>query len=166
MKDGIAVEYAGKRIAVDLRIGIAVSRFNEMVTKRLLHGALDALKRHTTGENTRADVFWVPGSFELPMVVRRIVKMNLYDAVVAIGCLVRGETDHYDLLAKEVTKGLAQISIKSIVPVSFGIVTADTLEQALERAGMKQGNKGADAMITAIETVSLYRQIAEVEKEA
>ncbi len=166
MKNITSFEYSGKRVAAELRVAVVVSRFNEMVTRRLLEGALDALKRHTTGDETRADVFWVPGSFELPMVVRRIVKTNLYDAVVAIGCLIRGETDHYDLLTKEVTKGLAQIAIKSIIPVSFGVITADNVEQALSRAGVKQGNKGADAMVTAIEAISLYRQIAEVEKES
>ena len=165
MKNISSIEYSGKQVAVNLRVAIIVSRFNEMVTHRLLDGALDALKRHTTSDETRADIFWVPGSFELPMVARRIVRTNLYDAVVAIGCLIRGETDHYDLLAKEVTKGLAQIAIKSIIPVSYGVVSADNLEQALSRAGLKHGNKGADAMVTAIEAVNLYRQIAELDKK-
>ncbi|MEP0813302.1 MAG: 6,7-dimethyl-8-ribityllumazine synthase [bacterium] len=158
-------EFSGKRMAAELRVGIVVSRFNDMVTKRLLEGALDALARHTSGEGGSADVFWVPGSFELPMTARRVVNTKQYEAVVALGCLVRGQTDHYELLAHEVTKGLAQIAIKSVIPVTFGVVTADTVEQALERAGLKQGNKGFDAMVSAIEVVSLYRQIAEVEAE-
>lgn len=159
-------EYSGKRIGVDLRVAIVVSRFNDMVTKRLLDGALDAYRRHITGDGGRVDIFWVPGSFELPMAARRIVKTELYECVVALGCLIRGETDHYDLLANEVSKGLAQISIKSVIPIAFGVVTADNIEQALSRAGIKEGNKGFDAMTTAIETVNLYRQIAEVEKES
>jgi len=159
-------EYSGKRVATDLRVAVVVSRFNEMITRKLLDGALDALKRHSTGDSGSADIFWVSGSFELPMAARRIVKTNLYDAVIAVGCLIRGETDHYDLLAKEVTKGLAQIAIKSIIPVTYCVVVADNIEQALSRAGIKHGNRGADAMVTAIETVSLYRQIAEVEKES
>ena len=112
------------------------------------------------------DVFWVPGSFEIPMAVRRLVKTELYECIVALGCLIRGETDHYGILAAEVSKGLAQIAIKTVFPISFGIVTADNIEQALSRAGIKEGNMGFDAMVTAIETVNLYRQIAEVEKEA
>ncbi len=159
-------EYSGKRIGVDLRVAIVVSRFNDMVTKRLLEGAIDAYKRHISGDGGRVDVFWVSGSFELPMAARRIVKTELYECVVALGCLIRGETDHYDLLANEVSKGLAQISIKSVIPIAFGVVTADNIEQALSRAGIKEGNKGFDAMTTAIETVNLYRQIAEVEKES
>lgn len=159
-------EYSGKRIGVDLRVAVVVSRFNDLVTKRLLEGALDAYKRHISGDGGKVDVFWVPGSFELPMAARRIVKTELYECVVALGCLIRGETDHYDLLANEVSKGLAQISIKSVIPISFGVVTADNIEQALSRAGIKEGNKGFDAMVTAIEIVNLYRQIAEVEKES
>jgi len=156
-------EYSGKRVSADINVAIVVSRFNELVTRKLLDGALDALKRHTTGDGGSVDIFWVPGSFELPMAAKRIVDSKMYEAVIALGCLVRGETDHYDLLAHEVTKGLAQIALKTVIPLTYGVITADTVEQALSRAGIKHGNKGFDAAVSAIEMISLYRQIAEVE---
>lgn len=152
--------YRAKLVAEDLRLAIVVSRFNELVTSQLLGGAMDALERLATGE-CDTDVYWVPGSFELPSVTRRLCASGRYDGVLALGALIRGDTDHYELLAGEVTKGLAQVSLKSDVPVSFGVLACDTLEQALHRAGTKAGNKGAEAMMGLIEMVNLGTAIDE-----
>ncbi len=152
--------YRAKLVADDLRLAIVISRFNELVTSQLLGGAMDALERLATGE-CDTDVYWVPGSFELPGVARRLCASGRYDGVLALGALIRGDTDHYELLASEVTKGLAQISMHTDVPVSFGVLTCDTLEQALHRAGTKSGNKGAEAMMSLIEMVNLSTVIDE-----
>ena len=146
--------YSAKVIGDGLKLAIVVSRFNELITRQLLEGALDAMERHSNAD-CDADVYWVPGSFELPAIARRLCDCERYDGVLALGALVRGGTDHYDLLASEVTKGLANLSMHTDVPVSFGVLTCDTLEQALERAGTKAGNKGADAMISLIELANL-----------
>jgi 6,7-dimethyl-8-ribityllumazine synthase len=149
----------GQLDAKGLRVALVVSRWNDLVTSRLLDGALDALVRHgaTPDEQT---VVKVPGSWELPLVAAKLAASGSHDAVVALGCLVRGETPHFDVLAAEAAKGLAQTAMASGKPVSFGVLTCDTLEQALDRAGAKAGNKGWDAAVAAIEMVSLYRRLA------
>lgn len=148
--------YRPRAVAEGLNIGIAVSRFNELITEQLLNGALDLLERHSTGdEECDYDVYYVPGSFELPSAARRLAASGRYDGILALGALLRGDTDHYELLASEVTKGLANVALHTDVPVSFGVVTCDSLEQALHRAGTKAGNKGADSMESLIEMINL-----------
>ena len=145
--------------AKGLKVALVVARWNELVTARLLDGALDALIRHgaTASDLT---VVKVPGSWEVPLVAGKLAASDAYDAVVALGCLIRGETPHFDLLAAEAAKGLAQAAAASGKPVLFGVLTCDTMEQALDRAGGKAGNKGWDAATAAIEMVSLYRRLA------
>jgi 6,7-dimethyl-8-ribityllumazine synthase len=140
-----------------LKIAIVVSRFNGFITDRLVEGALDALKRHGVDEKD-VSVMKVPGSFELPLGVRRAAKGKV-DAVVALGALIRGGTPHFDYLCAEVTKGIAQVTLDSGVPVAFGVLTTDTVEQAIERAGTKSGNKGFEAALSAIEMAKLLRQM-------
>jgi 6,7-dimethyl-8-ribityllumazine synthase len=152
--------YRPKAIADGLKLAIAVSRFNELLTSQLLDGALDALERHSTAD-CDYDVYWVPGSFELPGMARRLADCGRYDGVLALGALLRGDTDHYDLLAAEVTKGIAHLSLKHDTPVSFGVLTCETLDQALTRAGTKGGNKGADAMLALIEMINLIAVVNE-----
>lgn len=145
--------------AKGLKVALVVSRWNDLVTSRLLDGALDALVRHGAAVDDQT-VVKVPGSWELPLVAAKLAASGPYDAVVALGCLIRGETPHFDLLAAEAAKGLAHVGMTSGKPVSFGVLTCDTLEQALDRAGAKAGNKGWDAAVAAIEMVSLYRRLA------
>jgi len=153
--------YRPRAIAEGLNIGIVVSRFNELITEQLLNGAIDTLERHSTGDaECDYDVYYVPGSFELPAVARRLVDTGRYDGVLALGALLRGDTDHYELLASEVTKGLANVAMQVETPVSFGVVTCDSLEQALHRAGTKAGNKGAESMASLIEMINLQAVIA------
>jgi len=148
--------YRPRAVADGLTVGLVVSRFNELITEQLLNGALDLLERHSTGEDgCDYDVYYVPGSFELPAVARRLAASGRYDGVLALGALLRGDTDHYELLAAEVTKGLANVALHADVPVGYGVVTCDSLEQALHRAGTKAGNKGADAMASLIEMINL-----------
>lgn len=148
--------YRPRTIAEDLTVGIVVSRFNELITEQLLNGAVDLLERHSTGDGEcDYDVYYVPGSFELPPIARRLAATGRYHGVLALGALLRGDTDHYELLAAEVTKGLASVAMQTDVPIAFGVVTCDTLEQALHRAGTKAGNKGADAMLGLIEMINL-----------
>lgn len=149
----------GKLDAKGMRFALVVSRTNDFVAARLLAGAEDCLERHGAAANART-VVRVPGSWEIPQVAARLAASGKFDAVVALGALIRGETPHFDVLAAEVAKGLAQVAIQSGVPVAFGVVTADSLEQAIERAGAKSGNKGWDAALAAVEMVSLYRQTA------
>jgi 6,7-dimethyl-8-ribityllumazine synthase len=144
--------------AKGLKVALIASRFNEFVTSRLVEGALDALVRHGADPKGLA-LIKVPGSFELPQVAAKVAGQGNYDAVVALGCLIRGETPHFDLIAAEATKGLAQVGITSGVPVVFGVLTCDTMEQAIDRAGGKAGNKGWDAAMAAIEMVSLFRRL-------
>ncbi len=148
----------GKLDASDASFAVVVSRFNSFITERLLSGALDALSRHGA-DMDRVSVAWCPGSFEIPLVARRLAKSGAYDAVVCLGAVIRGATSHYDLVCREVASGVAQTSIETDVPVIFGVVTTDTIEQAIERAGTKAGNKGAEAAAAAIEMVNLLRQI-------
>ena len=138
---------------------VVVSRFNNFITTRLLDGALDVLRRHGVREDD-ITVVWAPGSFELPLVVKKMVEKGGYDAVIALGALIRGDTPHFDFIARGVTKALSSITLQSGLPVTFGIITADTLEQAIERAGTKAGNKGADAARAALEMVSLLEKIS------
>ena len=137
-----------------LRVGIAVSRFNSFITDKLLDGALDALKRNGVKKDN-IEILKTPGSFELPLVVKSMAKAKKYDAIVCLGAVIKGDTPHYDYIASEVTKGLASVSLEFEVPISFGVLTTDNLEQAIERAGTKSGNKGFDAAMTAIEMANL-----------
>lgn len=152
----MVTKYEGKLVASGQRFAIVVSRFNEAITGRLLEGALDCLRRHGARDNDIA-VYYVPGSFELPLVARKIAQTGRADAVIALSCLIRGETPHFDYVASEAAKGLALASFETGVPVAFGVVTADTLEQAVNRAGAKSGNKGFQAALSAIEMANLIR---------
>ena len=147
----------GKLNAKGLKIAIVVSRFNSFLSQKLLDGAIDCLKRHEADENN-IDVFWVPGSFEIPLMVKKLSSKN-YDGIVALGVLIKGDTPHFDYIATETTKGIARVSLDSQIPVSFGVVTAENLEQAIERCGTKQGNKGFDAALSVIEMVNLFKEI-------
>jgi len=140
------------------RHALVVSRYNELLTARLLEGALDCLIRHGAAEKDIL-VSWVPGAFEIPYVAQRLALSKKFDAVVCLGAVIRGDTPHFEYIAAEVSKGIAKIALDSRLPVIFGIITADTLDQAIERAGTKSGNKGWDAALSAIEMVNLYRQI-------
>lgn len=148
----------GKFAAGGLAFGIVVSRFNEFFSRRLLEGALDCLVRHGA-EEKKITVAWVPGSFELPLAARRMAKSGKYDAVVALGALIRGNTPHFDYIAAETVKGLALASFEADSPVAFGVITTDTVEQAIERSGTKAGNKGFDAALGAIEMANLFKQM-------
>jgi 6,7-dimethyl-8-ribityllumazine synthase len=149
----------GRLDAKGMRFALVVARTNDFVAARLLAGAEDCLERHGAGADART-VVRVPGSWEIPQAAARLAASGKFDAVVALGALIRGETPHFDVLAAEVAKGLAQAALQHGVPVSFGVVTADSLEQAIDRAGAKSGNKGWDAALAAVEMVSLYRQMA------
>ncbi len=146
--------YEGNLIARGLKFGIVVSRFNEFISNRLLEGALDALKRHDADMDA-VDIAWAPGSFELPLVAQSLARSGQYNAVICLGAVIRGSTPHFDYIASEVAKGIAKVGLDSGVPVVFGVVTADTIEQAVERAGAKQGNKGWQAALTGIEMANL-----------
>ncbi len=135
-----------------------VGRFNEFITNKLLSGALDALKRHGV-EDQDVEVAWVPGAFELPMVAGRLVSLKRFDAVICLGAVIRGATPHFDYVAAEVSKGVAKVGLDSGIPTIFGVITADTIEQAIERAGTKAGNKGWDSAVTAIEMANLVKGI-------
>jgi 6,7-dimethyl-8-ribityllumazine synthase len=150
--------YEGNYMAEGIRIGIVAARFNEFITGKLLEGAMDGLKRHQVREE-EIDVAWVPGAFEIPLVAARMADSGRYDAVICLGAVIRGDTSHYDLVCNEVTKGIASVSLSSRIPVMFGIVTTDTIEQAIERAGTKAGNKGFDSAMGAIEMVNLIRSL-------
>ncbi len=147
-------KYEGKLIGEGLRFGVVVSRFNELITNKLLGGAMDALVRHGVREED-VEVAWVPGAFEIPLVTKRLATTRRFDAVLCLGAVIRGSTPHFDYVAAEVSKGIATVSLQTGVPVTFGVLTTDTIEQAIERAGTKAGNKGWDAAVSAIEMVSL-----------
>ncbi len=149
----------GKLDAKGMRFALVVSRTNDFVSNRLLAGAEDCLERHGAGAEMRT-VVWVPGSWELPLAASKLTATGKFDAVVALGALIRGETPHFDFLAAEMAKGLAQVSLQSGVPVIMGVLTTDTLDQAMDRAGAKAGNKGFNAALAAMEMVSLFRQMA------
>ncbi|MFC1914632.1 6,7-dimethyl-8-ribityllumazine synthase [Chloroflexota bacterium] len=150
--------FEGMLLGKGLKFGLVVSRFNEFVTRKLLEGAQDALLRHGVN-GTDIDVAWVPGSFEIPLVAKKLVETNKYDAVVCLSAVVRGGTPHFDYIAAEVSKGIAKVGLDSGLPVIFGVITADTLEQAIERAGTKMGNKGFEAAVNAIEMANLVKGI-------
>ena len=146
----------GNLIAKGLRFGIVVSRYNSFISNRLLEGALDALNRNGAEEGD-IEVWKVPGSFEIPLAAKKMVGSNKYDAIICLGAIIRGATPHYNYIATEVTKGIASVSLDSRTPISFGIITVETLEQAVERAGSKMGNKGYEAAVSAIEMVNLFK---------
>jgi len=146
--------YEGKLIAKGKKIGIVVSRFNEFISRKLLEGAIDGLTRHGI-EDKDIEIAWVTGSFEIPHIAKVMAESERYDAVICLGAVIRGATPHFDYIAAEVTKGIAQVSLSCGVPAIYGVITTDTLEQAIERAGTKSGNKGFDAAMTAIEMVNL-----------
>ena len=149
----------GKFDASGLKFAIIVSRFNEFITNKLLGGAVDCLKRNDADENN-ITVAWVPGAFEIPAVAAKLAESKKYDAIICLGTVIRGATPHFDYVSAEVTKGVGQLSLKSSMPVIFGVLTTDTIEQAVERAGTKAGNKGFDAAMAAIEMANLYKQIS------
>ena len=150
--------FEGKLIAQNIRVGIVAARFNEFITSRLLGGAMDALLRHDVSEDD-VHVAWVPGAFEIPLAAQKLAKSGKYDAVVCVGAVIRGATPHFDYVCAEASKGIAHVSLETGVPVAFGVLTTDNIEQAVERAGTKAGNKGTDAAMCAIEMVNLMREM-------
>jgi len=150
--------FEGKLIARDYSFAIVVSRFNEFISGHLLSGALDCLMRHEASEE-KIEIIWVPGSFEIPLGALKAAKSRRYDAVICLGAVIRGSTPHFDYIASEVTKGIANVGLETAIPVIFGVITSDTLEQAIERAGSKAGNKGWQAAASAIEMADLNSQL-------
>ena len=150
--------FEGKLVSQNIKIGIVAARFNEFITSKLLGGALDAFKRHG-GDEANIDLAWVPGAFEIPLVAKKMAETKKYDAIVCLGAVIRGATPHFDMVANEATKGVAQVGLQTGVPVIFGILTTDSIEQAVERAGTKAGNKGFEAVAGAIEMINLLKQI-------
>lgn len=148
----------GKLISKEIRIGIVVARFNEFITSKLLGGALDCLKRHDVSEDD-IDVAWVPGAFEIPLIASKLAKSGKYDAIICLGTVIRGSTTHYDYVCSEVSKGIANVSLSNDIPIMFGVLTTENIEQAIERSGTKAGNKGYDCAAGAIEMVNLIREI-------
>ena len=146
----------GNVVAKGIRVGIVAARFNEFITSKLVGGALDGLKRHDVKEED-IDVAWVPGAFEIPLIASKMAKSKKYDAVICVGAVIRGSTSHYDYVCSEVSKGIANVSLNSDIPVMFGVLTTDNIEQAIERAGSKAGNKGYECATGAIEMVNLIR---------
>ena len=150
--------YEGKLVAEGLKFGIVIGRFNEFISSKLYGGAIDGLVRHGADE-ADIEAAWVPGAFEIPLAAQRLAASKKYDAVICLGAVIRGSTPHFDYVAGEVSKGIAKVSLDAGVPVIFGVLTTDTIEQAIERAGTKAGNKGYDAAVTAIEMANLMKQI-------
>ena len=150
--------YEGSLVGKGLKFGIVVSRFNELFTNKLLSGAQDALLRHDVADED-IEIAWVPGAFEIPVIARKMALSGNYDAIICLGAVVRGSTPHFDYVASEVSKGVAKVSLDTGVPVMYGVITADTLEQAIERAGTKAGNRGFDAAADAIEMANLMKNI-------
>lgn len=151
-------KFEGKLVAQGMKVGIVCARFNEFIVSKLLSGCEDALLRHGVSADDIA-VAWVPGAFEIPLIASKMAKSEKYDAVIALGAVIRGATSHYDVVCNEVSKGIANVSLHSDVPVLFGVLTTDTIEQAIERAGTKAGNKGAECAEGAIEMVNLIREL-------
>lgn len=149
--------YEGKLVSQGAKYGIIVGRFNEFIGGKLLSGALDGLKRHGVDEK-EIEIAWVPGAFEIPLAAKKMAKSKKYDAIICLGAVIKGSTPHFDFVSSEVSKGIASVSLETEVPVIFGVLTTDTIEQAIERAGTKAGNKGYDAAITAIEMTNLLNQ--------
>lgn len=148
----------GKLVAEGMKVGIVAARFNEFITNKLLGGALDGLTRHDVREED-IEVAWVPGAFEIPLIAARMAKSGKYDAVICLGAVIRGSTSHYDYVCNEVSKGIAAVSLETGVPVLFGVLTTENIEQAIERAGTKAGNKGYDCALSAVEMVNLIREM-------
>ena len=148
--------YEGHLVGRGVKIGIVASRFNEFFTSKLLSGALDALRRHEVSDDD-VEIAWVPGAFEIPMAAKRMVLSDKYDAVICLGAVIRGATPHFDYVSAEVTKGIAMVGLESGTPIIYGVLTTDTIEQAVERSGTKAGNKGFDAAVSAIEMANLYK---------
>jgi len=151
--------FEGLLIGKGLKFGVVVARFNEFITGKLLEGAQDALLRHGVSQED-IDIAWVPGSFEIPLVAKKLAETKRYDAIICLGAVVRGGTPHFEYVASEVTKGIAKVGLDAGLPVTYGIITADTLEQAIERAGTKAGNRGFDAAVGAIEMANLLKNIS------
>ena len=152
--------YEGNLVPKSVKIAIIVTRFNEFITSKLLAGAMDALKRHEVSEEA-IEIVWVPGAFEIPLIASKLAASKKYDAIICLGAVIRGATTHYDYVCSEVSKGIASVSLATGVPVMFVILTTENLEQAIERAGTKAGNKGYDCAIGAIEMINLVKQIEE-----
>ena len=152
--------FEGKLISKDIKIGIVAARFNEFITSKLLGGAMDGLIRHDVREED-IDVAWVPGAFEIPLIASKMASSGRYDAILCLGAVIRGSTGHYDYVCNEVSKGIAAISLQSGIPVMFGVLTTENIEQAIERAGTKAGNKGYDCAVSAVEMVKLIREMDE-----
>ena len=150
--------YEGMLLGKGLKFGVVVSRFNEFITNKLLEGAQDALIRHGVDEGD-IETAWVPGSFEIPLAAKKLTQTKKYDAVICLGAVIRGGTPHFEYIAAEVTKGIAKVGLETGLPVSYGVITTDTLEQAIERAGTKSGNKGFTAAIDAIEMANLFKNL-------
>lgn len=148
----------GNLVAKDIKIGIVVGRFNEFIVSKLLDGALDGLKRHGVDEDN-IEVSWVPGAFEIPLVAKKMAQSKKYDAIICLGAVIKGSTPHFDYVCAEASKGISSVSLSEELPVIFGVLTTDTIEQAIERAGTKAGNKGYDAAVTAIEMANLLKLI-------
>ncbi|AYV66493.1 6,7-dimethyl-8-ribityllumazine synthase [Niallia circulans] len=152
--------FEGNLIGTDLKIGIVVSRFNEFITTRLLSGAEDALNRHGVNEDN-ISVMWVPGVYEIPLAAKKMAASGNYDAIITLGTVIRGATPHFDYVSNEVAKGVANVSLSTEIPVIFGVLTTENIEQAIERAGTKAGNKGWEAAVNAIEMGNLYNQLTQ-----
>lgn len=152
--------FEAQLIGTQLKIGVVVGRFNEFITAKLLDGALDGLKRHGVAEEN-IDIAWVPGAFEVPLIAKKMAEANKYDAIIGLGTVIRGSTTHYDYVCNEAAKGIASVSLSTGVPIIFGIVTTETIEQAIERAGTKVGNKGYDSAVSAIEMANLSKLISQ-----
>ena len=150
--EGDLIDNGGKYV-------LLVSRFNDFITDRLKEGALDTLRRHGVDIDSRVEVVWAPGAYELPLVAAKLAGTKRYDAIIALACVIRGGTPHFDFVASEVSKGLATVSLQYSLPISFGVLTTNTIDQAVERAGTKMGNKGAEAALAALETVNLLHAI-------
>lgn len=148
----------GNLVAKDIKIGIVVGRFNEFIVSKLLGGALDGLKRHGVDEDS-IEVSWVPGAFEISLVAKKMAQSKKYDAIICLGAVIKGSTPHFDYVCAEASKGISSVSLSEELPVIFGVLTTDTIEQAIERAGTKAGNKGYDAAVTAIEMANLLKLI-------
>lgn len=150
--------YQGKLVSKKIKVGIVAARFNEFITSKLLSGAVDTLRRHDVAEDD-IDIAWVPGAFEIPLIASKMAESGRYDAVICLGAVIRGATSHYDYVCNEVSKGIAHVSLSSGIPVMFGVVTTENIEQAIERAGTKAGNKGSDCAEAAIEMVNLIHEM-------
>lgn len=151
--------YQGKLVSKKIKVGIVAARFNEFITSKLLSGAVDTLRRHDVAEDD-IDIAWVPGAFEIPLIASKMAESGRYDAVICLGAVIRGATSHYDYVCNEVSKGIAHVSLSSGIPVMFGVVTTENIEQAIERAGTKAGNKGSDCAEAAIEMVNLIHEMS------